>query len=105
MGSDVVNGMCDLLRQKENRDIVRFTIKGCTFISMNYEFINAPSYCVPILKELINLIEHFNCRNDKYNLIYAIRNILKGSKENKQAFMDMDFAKKFVNIILPSKDI
>ena len=83
MGSDVVMGICDLLQQKENRDIVRFTIKGCTFISMNYDFINAPSYSVPILKEFINLIDHFTCRNDQFNIIYAIKNILKGSKENK----------------------
>jgi len=83
MDTDVVDGICDLLQQKDHLDIVRFTIKACTYISMNYDFINAPTYSVPIIKEFIRLIDELKQRNDQYNIIYAIKNILKGAKENK----------------------
>lgn len=39
MAKQVVFGICDLLDQKKHQDIIRYTIKACTYISMNYDFI------------------------------------------------------------------
>jgi hypothetical protein len=38
MTSEVVIGICDLLGQKEE-NVIRNTIKACSYISMNYNFI------------------------------------------------------------------
>ena len=49
MAQEVVNGICDLLAQVKHMDIIRHTIKACTYISMNYEFIKESKYSLVIL--------------------------------------------------------
>lgn len=56
MSKDVVGGICDLLGQTKHMDIVRYTIKACTFISMNYEFISRSEFSLAILKSLMILL-------------------------------------------------
>ena len=46
----IVKGLCDLLQQTGHMDIVRYTIKACTYISMNYKFIKNSKFSKDILK-------------------------------------------------------
>ena len=46
---EVVKGICDLLMMKKHTDIIRYTIKACTYISMNYKFINDSKFSLNIL--------------------------------------------------------
>ena len=87
MDNDIVAGMCDLLQQSEHIDIQRFTIKACTYVSMNYDFVNEEAYSGPILCTFMELIDIMEQRNDQYNIIQTIRNILKGCEENKSKFI------------------
>ena len=41
---------------------------------------------------------------DQYNIIKSIKNILKGSKQNKRLFIDGNCFSKFVQIILHHND-
>ena len=91
----VINGICDLLNQTAQTDIIRHTIKACTFISLNYDFIKQYDYSLPILKAMLLLVEKVEDKNDVYNIILTIKNILKGAKENKMFFFENGGTHKF----------
>ena len=48
--------------------------------------------------------EEFLGKMDKYNIIYTIKNILKGDKQNKLFFLNNGGTQKFTDIILQSDD-
>lgn len=64
MVTEVVNGIGQLLNLYKHKDIIRHTIKACTYISMNYEFIKNPSLSVDILKDMLKLLDIMPNRND-----------------------------------------
>ena len=101
---EVVNGICDLLRQMKHMDIVRNTIKACTYISMNYEFISASEYSLEILKAFMFLLENMEEQADQTKIILTIKNILKGDKVNKLFFLEHGGTQRFTNIIMESTD-
>ena len=88
MGGEVVQGIGPLLNLPKHKDIIRYTIKACTYISMNYEFIKSATLSVDILKEMLLLLESLPDKNDQTNIIMTIKNIIKGDKVNKQFFVD-----------------
>ena len=88
MGVEVVQGIGQLLNLHKHKDIIRYTIKACTYISMNYEFIKSATLSVDILKEMLLLLESLPDKNDQTNIIMTIKNIIKGDKVNKQFFVD-----------------
>ena len=98
-------GMCELLRQKKHTDIIRYTIKACTYISMNYDFIKQSIFSLDILKAMMTLLDQMTSRDDRYNIILTIKNILKGDKENKRYFLENGGTQKFTDIILASSDL
>ena len=51
------------------------------------------------------LLDYMDQRDDRYNIILTIKNILKGDKENKRYFLDNGGTKKFTDIILTSNDL
>ena len=46
----IVKGICDLLQQVNHLDIIRYAIKACTYISMNYKFIKDSKFSKHILQ-------------------------------------------------------
>jgi hypothetical protein len=100
MAKEVVTGICDLLSMKKHKDIIRFTIKACTYISMNYDFIKRSDLSLDILKCFMKLLDQMTGKDDIYNISMAIKNILKGDKKNKKHFLDNGGTKKFTNIII-----
>ena len=54
---------------------------------------------------MMALLDQMENRDDRYNIILTIKNILKGDKENKQYFLDNGGTKKFTDIILTSDDL
>lgn len=54
---------------------------------------------------MMALLDHMEKRDDRYNIIMTIKNILKGDKENKKYFLDNGGTKKFTDIILNSNDL
>ena len=86
-------------------DIIRYTIKSCTYISMNYKFIKEARFSKEILKQMMKLLDQMTGRNDKYNIILTIKNILKGDKVNKDYFLVNGGTKMFLDIILESNDL
>lgn len=80
MATEVVQGICQLLNQNKHIEIIRYTIKACTYISMNYEFIKESLYSLDILKSMMRLLDKMKNRNDQFNIILTIKNILKGDK-------------------------
>lgn len=105
MAAEVVEGICELLSQKKQPDIIRYTIKACTYISMNYEFISQSKFSLNILKKMMSLLDVMAHRDDKYNIILTIKNILKGDKVNKKYFLDKYGTQRFFDIIISSKDM
>ena len=105
MASEVVFGICDLLKQKKHKDITRYTIKACTYISMNYDFIKQSHLSLDILQAMMELLKTMNQRDDQYYIILTIKNILKGDKLNKKYFLDNGGTQKFTDIILKSNDL
>lgn len=101
----VITGICDLLNQKKHIGIIRYTIKACTYISMNYEFIKKSQYSMKILQSMMRLLDTMNTKEDKYNITLTIKNILKGDKENRMYFLVNGGTQKFIDIILESTDI
>jgi hypothetical protein len=85
-------------------DIVRHTIKACTYISMNYEFISESKYSLDVLKSLMTLLEISSERHDQFNIILTIKNMLKGDKVHKLHFLEHGGTQKFTEIILKSED-
>ena len=83
----ILKGICDLLQQVKHMDIIRYTIKACTYISMNYKFIKDSKFSMDILEHMMLLYDQMTKRNDKYNIILIIKNILKGDKVNKEYFL------------------
>jgi hypothetical protein len=53
----IVRGICDLLQQVNHMDIIRYTIKACTYISMNYKFIKNSKFSKDILKQMMRLLD------------------------------------------------
>ena len=72
---------------------------------MNYNFIKHPDLSLQILKSMMALLDYMDQRDDRYNIILTIKNILKGDKENKRYFLDNGGTKKFTDIILTSNDL
>lgn len=105
MAKEVVRGICDLLRQVKHIEIVRNTIKACTYISMNYEFIQESEYSLEILRSFMYLLEKMENRHDRFNIILTLKNILKGDKAHKEFFLEKGGTKRFTNIILESEDL
>mmetsp|Transcript_17153 Transcript_17153/g.26518 ORF Transcript_17153/g.26518 Transcript_17153/m.26518 type:complete len:116 (+) Transcript_17153:3965-4312(+) len=105
MASEVVNGICELLRQTKHSDIVRHTIKACTYISMNYEFIKKSELSLDILKSMMQLLDTMKTRDDQYNIILTIKNILKGDNDNRLYFFENQGTVKFADIVLNSGDL
>ena len=64
LATEVVTGICELLNQNKHIDIIRYTIKACTYISMNYEFIKESQFSLDILKSMMTLLDKMNNRND-----------------------------------------
>lgn len=64
MDTEVVTGICDLLQQMKHHDIIRYTIKACTYISMNYDFIKQSIFSLDILKVMMTLLDQMKSRND-----------------------------------------
>jgi len=64
MAQEVVVGICELLRSVKHLDIIRFTIKACTYISMNYDFIKESQYSLVILEAMMRLLDQMKDRND-----------------------------------------
>ena len=71
---------------------------------MNYKFIKDARFSRNILKQMMKLLDQMTGRNDKYNFILTIRNILKGDKVNKDYFLMMGGTKMVMEIILDSHD-
>lgn len=65
---------------------MRNTVKACTYLSMNYEFVST-NLSLDILKNLMPLLNTFS-GTDQYNLIFTIANILKGDPQNKMYFYE-----------------
>ena len=57
MAQEVVFGICDLLSQTKHLDIIRYTIKACTYISMNYDFIKQSQFSLVILQSMMVLLD------------------------------------------------
>lgn len=83
----VIEGICDLLNQKKNMSIIRYTIKACTYISMNYDFIRQTEFAKKILRSMMELLSKTNTKEDHYNITLTIKNILKGDKANRLFFL------------------
>ena len=64
MAPEVVLGITDLLKQIKHMDIIRGTIKACTYMSMNYEFIKESQYSKIILEAMLLLLSQMKDRND-----------------------------------------
>ena len=105
MATEVVIGICELLNQNKHIDIIRYTIKACTYISMNYDFIRDSKFSLDILKSMMTLLDKMKNRNDQFNIILTIKNILKGDKTNKSYFLNNGGTSKFIDIILESNDL
>lgn len=106
MALEVVKGICDLLQQTKHLSIIRYTLKACTYISMNYEFIRQSKFSLSILKQMMALLSlnSLDQRDDRYNIIITIKNILRGDKANKMLFLDKGGTQKFMEMILRSDD-
>ena len=72
---------------------------------MNYNFIKKSDLSLQILKSMMALLDVMEKRDDRYNIILTIKNILKGDKENKKYFLDNGGTTKFTEIILESNDL
>ena len=70
------------------------TVKACTYLSMNYEFVST-KLSLDVLKNLLPLLDKFT-GVDKINLIYSISNILKGDNSNKLFFFEHNGSTSFM---------
>jgi len=102
LSQEVILGMTHLLEQVEDHEILRNTVKACTYLSMNYEFVST-YLSLEILKNLIPFLYVFQ-DEDKMNLIFSISNILKGDKQNKQYFFDNGGSSYFLDLIEENSD-
>lgn len=105
MDGQVIIGICDLLGQRKHTSIVRYTIKACTYISMNFYFISERDFSREILKSMMTLLDFFSTKEDCYNIILTIKNILKGAKENRLFFLENGGTTRFAEIIRESTDL
>ena len=102
---EIVLGVCDLLSQDAYPDIQRYAIKACTYISQSYDFISSSIYSLDIMKAMLNLLDTLHNKGDQSNIIFTIKNILKGDKENIRYFYDNGGTQKFIEIVLGSDDL
>ena len=72
---------------------------------MNYEFIKQPDLSLDILKSMMLLLDQMKSRDDKYNIILTIKNILKGDNDNRMYFYENQGTVKFADIVLNSTDL
>lgn len=98
--NDVIKGICKLLSLKKNEDVTRHTIKACTYLSMNFEFISESKHSLPVLHAMMELLDNLSDRHDQFNIILTIKNILKGAKNNKMYFYENGGFRKFVEVAL-----
>jgi hypothetical protein len=64
-GGGVVAGLCNLLLiEKQHVGIIRNSIKACTYISMNYDFIKESSLSLKILSAMLSLLDTMEDRDD-----------------------------------------
>lgn len=54
------------------------------------------------MKSMLNLLDTMNSKNDQNNIIFTIKNILKGDKENIRYFHENWGTQKFIEIVLES---
>ena len=78
------------------------TVKACTYLSMNYEFVST-KLSLDVLKNLLPLLDKFT-GVDKINLIYSISNILKGDNSNKLFFFEHNGSTSFMQIIQETEE-
>jgi hypothetical protein len=57
MSEKVVQGVCVLLRMVKEINVVRDTIKACTYISMNYDFVKQSQFSLIVLQALMMLLD------------------------------------------------
>ena len=57
------------------------------------------------MKAMLNLLDTLHNRGDQSNIIFTIKNILKGDKENIRYFYDNGGTQKFIEIVLGSDDM
>ena len=62
---------------------------------MNYEFIKNKDFSLKILSSMIFLFQQLKNNEDQRNIIFIIKNILKGAKENKLFFLENDGTQNF----------
>ena len=97
LSQEVIIGIGNLLEESDNEDILRNTVKACTYLSMNYKFVST-HLSLEILKNLMTFMHVFK-GEDRFNLIFSITNILKGDKENKKYFFENGGATYFLKIV------
>lgn len=87
-----------LLRQTKNETILKYTVKACTYISLNFEFLNSDMSLLVLqaltpLLDLLSYQENGNARDDvvltsdKDNCVFAVSNLLKGRTQNSIYFI------------------
>jgi len=91
---EVVNGVNHLLEQQEEVEIIKNTVRSCTYLSMNYQFIST-QLSLEVLRNLMHLLPLFQ-GTDRVNLFFSISNILKGLKQSKELFIEQGGADLFL---------
>lgn len=56
MAPEVVSGICVLLKEVNYQEIIRNSIRACTYISMNYEFIRRSELSLDVLVSMMKLL-------------------------------------------------
>ncbi|CDW78052.1 UNKNOWN [Stylonychia lemnae] len=102
LSKEVILGITHLLELSDEQDIIKNTVKACTYLSMNYEFVSS-KLSLDVLKNLMPLLTIFQ-GDDKLHLIYSISNILKGDNDNKMFFFEKDGSSMFLRLILDTQD-
>ena len=54
---------------------------------------------------MLKLLDTLKSEADETNIIFTIKNILKGDKENIKYFYDHGGTEKFIDIVLESNDL
>jgi hypothetical protein len=105
---ELVLGVTQLLQVQGHKEILGNTVKACTYLTMDYEFVNRP-LSLDLLMRLVPLIDYFaadiniDSRNI-INLIFSISNIVKGSNANRVYFFEQGGAEKFLSFVLEQND-
>ena len=85
---EIINGICHMLEQKDEIEMLSHTVLACSNITMNYEFCSSPlSY--QVLSKLIPLIPIFKGK-DLYVLLITVSKIMQGRDDNNLLFSQQD---------------